>query len=339
MKTEVPLISVCIPLFETEMFLAQCLESVLLQDYDDFEVVIVSDASNGKDANGHKAKKIISRVEKDSKKQRALLGLKPVYVKFIEHHENRGLIEVRRTLVYESRGHYIAMLDSDDLMEEGALKTFAEYGKSYDIVHGTSTAGSFDENGVFIPAKQNRYGAIFYGAIEGRNIFHSWLIKQEFTGNTWGKLIKRELFEKAYENIPYTECNMAEDVLLFFFISQYAKSYIGIQEKVYRYRVDFGMTSRRQISSLHRWKMVCSASSVFNILSTWIKDNSSSEKLALLPEEIEHIRKLTIFYLKNNLRQLHEAVVPDLQTQARKMLCDYWGESFVKKVEDSIEKK
>ena len=55
MKTEVPLISVCIPLFETEMFLAQCLESVLLQDYDDFEVVIVSDASNGKDATSRKS--------------------------------------------------------------------------------------------------------------------------------------------------------------------------------------------------------------------------------------------------------------------------------------------
>lgn len=338
MKTEVPLISVCIPLFETEMFLAQCLESVLLQDYDDFEVVIVSDASNGKDAKGHKAKKIISRVEKDSKKQRALLGLKPVSVKFIEHHENRGLIEVRRTLVYEARGHYIAMLDSDDLMEEGALKAFAEYGKSYDIVHGTSTAGSFDENGVFIPAKQNRYGAIFYGAIKGRNIFHSWLVKQEFTANTWGKLIKRELFEKAYEIIPYTECNLGEDLLLFFFISQYAKSYIGIKNKVVRYRITSGMTSKRQISSLKQWKMICSTSSVFNILSSWIKD-ASEQGESLLPEEVEFIRKLTVYYLENNIHQLREAVVPELQEQAHKMLCEYWGESFVNRVEETLQKK
>lgn len=338
MKTEVPLISVCIPLFETEMFLAQCLESVLLQDYDDFEVVIVSDASNGKDAKGYKAKKIISRVEKDSKKQRVLFGLKPVSVKFIEHHENRGLIEVRRTLVYEARGHYIAMLDSDDLLEEGALKAFAEYGKSYDIVHGTSTAGSFDENGVFIPAKQNRYGAIFYGTIEGRDIFHSWLVKQEFTANTWGKLIKRELFEKAYEIIPYTECNLGEDLLLFFFISQYAKSYIGIKNKVVRYRITSGMTSKRQISSLKQWKMICSTSSVFNILSSWIKD-ASEQGESLLPEEVEFIRKLTVYYLENNIHQLREAVVPELQEQARKMLCEYWGESFVNRVEEALQKK
>ena len=45
MKT--PDISVCIPVYETEEYLEQCLRSVILQDFDSFEIVIVSDASRG----------------------------------------------------------------------------------------------------------------------------------------------------------------------------------------------------------------------------------------------------------------------------------------------------
>ena len=39
MKFSSALISVCIPVFETEMYLAQCLRSVLMQDFNDFEVI------------------------------------------------------------------------------------------------------------------------------------------------------------------------------------------------------------------------------------------------------------------------------------------------------------
>ncbi len=117
LKPDVPLISVCIPLFESENYLHQCLMSVLLQNTDDFEVVIVNDASHGKDDKGQNAKKIISIAHKEAEKIRKASSLKSVYVNYIEHDENRGLIEARRTLIYESRAQYITMLDSDDVDE------------------------------------------------------------------------------------------------------------------------------------------------------------------------------------------------------------------------------
>ena len=136
---------------------------------------------------------------------------------------------------------------------------------------------------------------------------------------------------EAYNNIPYTECNMADDVLLFFFLAQYAKSYTGIKDKVYRYRINTGMSSARKIDSLHKWKMVCSAASVFTVISEWIKDNPGK----LNDEEVDKIRKMTAFYLANNLQQLNDVVVPELKEGARKMLCEYWGESFVNRIEKS----
>jgi len=38
-KKSQPLISVCIPVFETECFLAQCLRSVYTQDFDSFDII------------------------------------------------------------------------------------------------------------------------------------------------------------------------------------------------------------------------------------------------------------------------------------------------------------
>ena len=59
-----PLISVCIPIFDIEIFLEDCLKSVFLQDFNDFEIIIVSDASSGKDKKGRNCRKIISAVKK-----------------------------------------------------------------------------------------------------------------------------------------------------------------------------------------------------------------------------------------------------------------------------------
>lgn len=351
MKTQT-LISVCIPVFSTEPYLLQCLRSVYRQDFNDFEIVLVSDASRGKDSKGRQAKKIVKIAQKECNRFRKENNLSPVQIRFIEHRENRGLIEVRRTLCTQSRGIYTTQLDSDDEMEEGALSALyaAAEATGFDIIHGTSTAGTFDENNNFIPHEQNRYGVIYYGTIEGRNVFRRWIINNDFTANTWGKLIKRELFLKAYENIPYTECNMADDFLLFFFLSQYAKSYIGIQNKVYRYRVNTGMTSHRLIDSLHKWKMICSAASVFTVISQWVENqqknleenqnnnlNQNDNSLYLLPDEIEKLRSKARYYILNNIQQMRERVVPELLPQAREMLCEYWGKDFVELVENALD--
>lgn len=345
MKKSAPLVSVCIPVFETERFLEQCLRSVVRQDFDSFEIVIVSDASRGHDEKKRSAKKIVRAMQKESNNWRKANSLPPVPLKFVEHHENRGLIEVRRTLCYESQGIYITQLDSDDELEEGAISAlFAASGfdsavpeQAFDIIHGTSSAGSFDTLGNFIPAQKNLYGEIFYGKLFGREILDCWILKAESSSNTWGKLIKRQLFLKAYGNIPYTECNLAEDVLLFFFISQFAKSYVGIKDKVYRYRLNTGMTAGKKITTLQRWKMICSSASVFSIISEWINEKSNSAE-NLTQEEINRFRIMTNLYLKNNLQQLHEAVLPELYDQAREMLCEYWGTDYVETIEELMAK-
>ena len=267
----------------------------------------------------------------------------PVKVMFDENSKNRGIIEVRRTLVSKASGSYIAMIDSDDVLAQGALKAFYSaliQKEDVDIVQGGSVSGVFDREGNFLPEEKNRYGIMIPGKVKDHEIFNSWCVKKTIPGVLWAKLIKRSLFQKAFEYIPYTECNMSEDFLLSFFITLNAKKYTGIKNKVYFYRIMAGVSSGRKITTLEKWKKICSSAGVFSIIADWIenhKNDSESSGVYITAEEISSIKKLTCYYLFSNLKQMRETVIPELQEEAYKILCEFWGESFVKRIEKALE--
>ncbi len=330
-----PVISVCIPVYNTEKYLEQSLWSVVTQDFNSFEIVIVNDASQGRDSLGRTCKKIVKLIQKKSKVYRQDNKLLPVNINYIENTRNRGLIEVRRTMCYESKGKYITQLDSDDEMVPGALSVMYVWAEKTgaDIIHGSSTAGSFNENNDFIKSDENRFGAVFYGELNGRDIFRKWFIDLDFTGNIWGKLVKRDIYLKAFDHIPYTECNMLDDVLVFFFLSRYLNKYVGIEDQVVRYRKNVGMSSEINIDNMQKWRNKCSMANVFTIISKSLEEDSDFK---LLSDENDRLKFLMILYLRNSLIELHTCVKKDLVAQAYAMLCDYWGKDFVDEVDAAL---
>ena len=329
-KTFRPLISVCIPVYETEVYLESCLKSVIIQDFDSFEIVIVSDASSGKDLKGRSCKKIVKAIQKECKKMRQANGLETVPFVFQEHRQNRGLVEARRSLVNAARGNYILMLDSDDELFPGALSVMyaASEGEKYDILQAGFSAGVYDDKGVFQVSENRFKGERISGPLYGYDIFHKWLVDLKVSGLIWGKLIRRSVFCRVFENIPYTECTMAEDFLIFFFLSLTAESYFCIEYKAYRYRLLSGITSSKKIDSLKAWEKICSTANVFTIIALWLDQHK--KEVPVTAEDMMVLKKRSPVYLLNNIKVLKEIVVPELKEQAEKMLCEYWGEDFVK---------
>ena len=80
--------------------------------------------------------------------------------------------------------------------------------------------------------------------------------------------------------------------------------------------------------------MVCSAASAFADVSLMIKECQAEG--ILCDDDIEHMGKVTISYVANSLLQMRQRVVPELQEEAYAMLCEYWGEDFVKKVDAAM---
>ncbi len=97
------LISVIIPLYNKENFIAKTVNSVLNQTFQDFEIIIVEDCST--DTSKSKAYSIVSDK-----------------IKIIEHKKNKGLSAARNTGIKAAKSDYIAFLDADDIWKEGFLE-------------------------------------------------------------------------------------------------------------------------------------------------------------------------------------------------------------------------
>lgn len=98
------MISVIIPLYNKEPIIERSLQSVLSQDYDDFEVVVVNDGSTDRSAD-------IVRSINDPR------------IRLIEQ-ENGGPSKARNTGTKNARGEWILFLDADDELLLGALRIF-----------------------------------------------------------------------------------------------------------------------------------------------------------------------------------------------------------------------
>lgn len=98
------MISVIIPLYNKEQIIEKCLRSVLSQDYDNFEVVIVNDGST--DGSTEIVK-----------------GIDDSHVRLIEQ-ENGGPSKARNIGVLNSKGEWIVFLDADDEFMPGALRYY-----------------------------------------------------------------------------------------------------------------------------------------------------------------------------------------------------------------------
>lgn len=315
-------ISVCIPVYNTEPVLQRAIDSVLLQDFDSFEIIIVNDGSKNTDKNGFCCKKIVKLTQKKCKH---------VKIKYIEHRKNLGLLEARRTAIENAQGEYICNLDSDDVLLPGALKTLYEAATktNADIVHG-KTDYSSTEN---LSEIHQSYNKVYLGELEDNCVFDGWLEKKNHIGILWAKLIRRETYLKALSHIPFTRCVMAEDYLQYFFIALEAKKYTGIENKVYRYTIDTGISSNQQITDLARWEQICTTSSVFTIIFFAIQNGEVSLNL----EQLEALRLQSRSYLAGNISMLRKNVIPELKEQGRQLLCEYWGTDFVETMEKALE--
>lgn len=90
-----PTVSVVIPTYNRAHVLGRAIESVLSQDYEDFEALVVDDASSDNTSE------MVAQFEDPR-------------LKYLRHETNRGASAARNTGIEASRGRFVAFLDSDD---------------------------------------------------------------------------------------------------------------------------------------------------------------------------------------------------------------------------------
>ena len=187
---ENPKVSIIVPVYNVEKYLAECLDSILSQTFTDFECILVNDNSPDKSPD------ICDEYAKKDKR-----------IKVIHKKKNEGLPQARKTGFNASVGDYILYADSDDWMEQNMVERLYKLAttENYDIVY--CCADDFYD----LP-EYGEPSVRFYFDIRNMNkddiIIN--LIKYKFDCVVWNKLFKRELFR----NVSFPKLWQFEDAFI-----------------------------------------------------------------------------------------------------------------------------
>ena len=224
--------SVLIPVYNVETYLQQCLDSVINQTFDDYEIIIVDDGST--DSSG--------RICDEFKKHY------PNKVKLI-HKENKGLISARREAIKKAQGEFCVFVDSDDFVETNLLETVNNYLQKDNEID--MVIYSFFYYGEKEKKRNERYLAkdstIWSG--EEKSYLCKSLIASDIIDALWIKAIKTEYLQRdPIDYSKYYNKNMSEDTLQSIYPLDFAKKIIYADVPLYNYRYNFESISRNYSS-------------------------------------------------------------------------------------------
>lgn len=157
-----PDVSIIIPVHNAESFLVESIDSVLRQNFENFELLLCEDGSQDKSLEI-----IRSFVERDPR----------IYLYRHPGGKNRGVSETRNLGINKARGHFIAFLDADDLLTPDSLSSRVKcFEENPDVGHVFSAATVIDKEG-----KPSSFNGSFtfgeFGPIEIPSRFDSLLLE------------------------------------------------------------------------------------------------------------------------------------------------------------------
>ena len=246
MKKTIPAVSIIIPMYNMDKYVAECLDSLLCQTFQDFEVIVVDDCSTDKSRDV--VRNYLSRFNNR--------------LRLIESEKNSGGCAVPRNIgMSYSSGKYLFFLDRDDMIIKTALeKLFAVAEKfAADIVQCEKfyTSETPELKGATLTVKSFKpSGYVTEPTLETKNIaqriqeFHA----RRYVWTAWSKLIRRDFMRQNEIEYPLTLNN--EDLVFTIFCLSCAKRFLKFPDPVniYRYRPNSILHSKvNLIDFVRKW--------------------------------------------------------------------------------------
>lgn len=156
-----PLLSIAVPVYNGEKFIKYCIESILCQEYTDFELLLIDDGSKDDSL------KICREYEKTDARIRVIAT------------QNGGASSTRNMGIENARGKYIAFIDSDDYIEKDHFKIImdlkARYGERVVIVNSFRTVSDYERSvtGESVFSKDEEVSVMSFSAIP--ELHEKWL--------------------------------------------------------------------------------------------------------------------------------------------------------------------
>ncbi|MBR4981582.1 MAG: glycosyltransferase [Lachnospiraceae bacterium] len=213
-------VSIIVPVYNVEVYLKECLESILIQSYDNYEIICVNDASTD-----NSSLILEQYVEKDER------------IRVLNNQINRGLSYSRNRGISEAKGEYIMFVDSDDMIKENAVESLIDILKEkkfpqiiyYDMEIRNEGSWAKEQVG----KKKNSFNY-------NNNVYVGLELYEKFN-NDADVIVEacRQLINKNFlveNNISFYEGIYHEDVLFSFQCAMIASEVVYYQKEIYIYR-------------------------------------------------------------------------------------------------------
>lgn len=205
------LISIILPVYNSEKTIVDTIESIERQTFDNYELIIINDGSTDK------SEELI--------KQKVANNKKIIYIK----NENHGVSFSRNFAILKATGKYISFIDSDDLYEKDFLKIMfenMERGYEWTICGYQNFEKSINSFSLPKSNKQTKDKRLLISELQDNQLFNQ----------IWNKMYVTEIIKK--NNIKFDETmSIAEDWNFNLDYLSVIDNFIIIPELLYKYRI------------------------------------------------------------------------------------------------------
>lgn len=261
------LISIIVPIYNIDLYLCECIESLINQTYTGIEIILVDDGST--DNSGKICDEYVKR---DSR------------IKVI-HKKNEGLVRARKDGLSAATGKYIIYVDGDDWIETDFVECMLSVVKenNADIVIG----GRYDECG---GSRSKHYQGVSEGYYDKKklikDIYPRMISKADFFEfgiypTAWGKMYRKDQLE-IFQNIVDDRLTFGEDVAFVYELLLNADSLFILDKCLYHYRqreqsmvrkIDNSNEEKRKFLNLHNfvWNRLKNYDKEYDLKNQWLR--------------------------------------------------------------------
>lgn len=205
-----PLISIIVPVYNVEAYLAKCVDSILAQTYTNLEIILVNDGSS--DGCG----RICDEYAKQDKRIKVI------------HKKNGGLSDARNVAIDVTTGEFITFIDSDDYVTDDYIMTLYSLIEKYECKVSIALYNTFVEGSK--PKVVNRV----YREDCQTNIkaIEEMFYQEKYDTASWAKLYHSSLFATG---IRYPKGIVYEDLATTYLLIFQSDKVAFCNRRIYNY--------------------------------------------------------------------------------------------------------
>ena len=254
-----PSVSIIVPVYNAEACLRRCVESVLNQEYADFELLLADDGS--RDSSG----RICDEYAVADSRVRVF------------HKENSGVSDSRNLCLDQARGRYLQFLDADDWITANATKLLVQAMEEHlcDLV----ISDFYRVVGERVSPK----GDIDEAQVLSREEYASHMMENPanyYYGVLWNKLYRREIVERHHLRMD-PAISWCEDFMFNLEYIRRAETFFALQVPVYYYVKTKGSLCTQGISISKTIQMKLTVFEYYNQFYKTVLDEEEYEKQRL----------------------------------------------------------